>query len=147
MRTYLFLFLIIVSISCKKEETKTKSVVDILTTHTWKSTKLVVNGENNDKWCWLNNLFNYTSNKKVFETQGDNLGACSGTIIGEITQYSYSVSGDEKWIFTQIGAIPPRGSDTFQIISISDSKLETKRIINKGKPSQSVWEDTFTSVP
>lgn len=144
-KKFIYLLLSLLIFSCKKEET-TISLKDKLIKHTWKSTGLKVNDIDEDKWCWLNNLYNFTADNKVFITTGDNLGACLSTIpIGTIKKYTYSISSDEKWIITNITGNSE--IDSFQVISIDDNTLKTKRIVNKDTPNPSTWEDTFTAIP
>lgn len=146
MKKILFLSFVTLMISCKKNNTSV-SVKDTLIKHTWKSTVLTSNGVTQTKWCWLSSLYNFTSDNKLFYTQGDDLGACSGDPIGTITQLGYSISADEKWLITHYGSSTPSAADSFQIISINDATLKTERIVNKNSPSQFVWDDTFTAVP
>lgn len=131
-------------ISCKKEESIT--LKDKLTKYTWKSTGLVSDGVNKDKWCWLNSLYNFTYDGKVFITKGDNLGACViGDPIGTVSKKGYSISADEKWIIFKNGAFPSSEADSFQVVSISETTLKTKRVLNKGTDTPNTWEDTFTA--
>lgn len=147
MKTKLFYFLIIAYlIACNKDEKTATSVKDKLLKHTWKSTGLKDNNVDEDKWCWLNSLYNFTSDNKVFITQGDNLGACLATYpIGSIKKYTYSISTDEQWLIINQTGIGE--ADSFQIQSIDDTALKTKRVVNKDTAMPDTWEETFTAVP
>jgi hypothetical protein len=128
--------------ACKKEETKV-TVKEKLTAHQWKSTGFIKNGAVESSWCWLNSLYDFTNAGTLYFTQGDNLGACSGSAIGDIFTISYKVSADEKQIIFL--RTTPGETDTFEIVSLTDTQLKTKRVINKDTPSPDTWEDTFTA--
>jgi hypothetical protein len=146
MKKLILIPIVMLAFSCKKGEEST-SVKQTLTNHTWKSTALTTDGTIRDKWCWLNSLYNYTEDGKLFYTQGDNHGACSGSTIGAISTYKWKLSSDNKWIITQKGLAPPFESDSFQIVSIDETTLKTKRVVNKDTPPGNTWEETFTAVP
>lgn len=146
MKKLMIIPLVILIFSCKKENNST-SVKDILTTHTWKSTALTTDGTVLDKWCWLSSLYNFTIDGKLFYTQGDDLGACSGDPVGTISSLKWKLSSDNNWLITQYGSSPSSAADSFQIISINETTLKTKRVVNKSTPPGNTWEDTFTAVP
>lgn len=143
MKKLLFISLIAIFCSCKKEDSA--SLKDMLTNHTWKSTGFSDNGVAKDKWCWLSSLYNFSNDNKLFFTQGDNLGACFGTVTGNISKKNYTISADEKWIVINNGISPSDEADSFQVISISESTLKTKRIVNKDTATPNTWEDTYTA--
>ncbi|MFN8237897.1 MAG: hypothetical protein U0T77_06970 [Chitinophagales bacterium] len=148
MRKLLFiLFSLIVTIvcSCKKENSSTV-LRNSITAHTWKSTGVKKNGTPQSSWCWHNYLYNYTADGKVFIETASNAGGCIGSPAGTILKYSWSLSSDEKWLIINEG-VPSSEMDSFQIISISDATLITKRVAGKSSPPTTTWEDTFTAVP
>ena len=125
--------------ACKKEDEATVTVKDKLMAKKWKSTGLVAGGAVKTKWCWLNSIYEYTESGSFYYTQGDDLGACSGANIGEISSFPYKLSADEKYLI--ILKTWPSAADTFEIISVSSELLKTKRVVNGSE----VWEDTFTA--
>lgn len=128
--------------ACKKEETKV-TVKEKLVARQWKSTGLTSNGVVLSSWCWLSSLYDFTNGGTLYFTQGDNLGACSGDPIGTISTIGYKVSADEKQII--LLSTTPGETDTFDIVSLTDTQLKTKRVVNKSTPTPSTWEDTFTA--
>lgn len=134
--------LVLFSSACKKEENNV-SVKELLAAKTWKSTALVSDGVPSSAWCWLNSLYDFTPSGNLYITQGDDMGACSGDPIGTITGIPFKISDDENRLILVRSF--PSSADTFEIVSISDQLLKTRRVVNKSTPSPNVWEDTFTA--
>lgn len=131
--------------SCKKEETKV-TLRDKLTGKIWKSTGFKVDGSAVTAWCWLNSLTEYTATGNVYNTQGDNLGACGGDSIGTVYKNKYLISADDRYIIMQYaGSSTPCSVDTMEVISINESTLQTKRIANARTVWEEVWEDSYTA--
>ncbi len=131
--------------ACKKEETKV-TLRDKLTAKIWKSTGFKVDGTVETSWCWLNSLNEYTTSGTWYYTQGDNLGACGGDTIGTVYKSKYVLSADDRYIIRQRPAgDQSMSSDTAEVISITETTLQTKRIANARTIWESVWEDTFTA--
>ena len=129
--------------ACKKEETQV-TVKEKLVAHQWKSTGFVNNGITKTTWCWLNSLYEFTNAGNLYFTQGDNMGACFGDPIGTITPIPYKISADEKKIILLRTPVAYEG-DTFEIVSITDTQLKTKRAVNQITATPDTWEDTFTA--
>jgi hypothetical protein len=136
------LLAILLLASCKKE-TAQPTLKDKLTAKVWKSTSLRSNGVDNVKWCWMNSLYSFTKDGFLYYTQGDNLGACGMDPIGTIDTIPYQISADEKYVILISNYIG--SGDSFEVVSISDELLKTRRVVNKNTPGESVWEDTFTA--
>lgn len=135
---YILILSLFILNSCKKEDIKI-SLREKLSAKTWKSTGLKENGISQAKWCWLNSLYDYANSGNLYFTQGDNQGACNSSITGKIYTYKYAISPDEKWIIKNPAIA--NGVDSFEVISISETTLVTKRNIDETE----VWEDTFTA--
>jgi hypothetical protein len=138
--------IVILAISCKKENAE-NSLKSKLFNKNWKSTKLISDGTNQDKWCWKNSIYNFYEDGSVFITEGDNEGACGGNVIGRIRKYKYNISTDEKMLIIQYNPGLEAEVDSFMVQSITDTKLNTKRIVNKDTPDPNTWEDEFTVIP
>lgn len=139
--------MMIFSVGCKKDSIET-SIQNSITNRTWKSTGFKLAGVEQPSWCWKNSLFNFYEDGKVFITEGDNGGACFGTVIGRIKKYNYSISSDEKQLIIQYNIGIPDEVDTFFIQSVSEGKLNLQRIVNKTTmPPGESWEDEFSLMP
>jgi hypothetical protein len=134
------------TIACKKEKVD-NSLESKLVDKSWKSTKLIVDGTNQDKWCWKNSIYNFYTDGNVFITEGDNEGACFGNVNGRIRKYKYNISVDEKMFIIQYNPGLAGEVDSFMVESITDTKLNTKRIVNKDTPTPNIWEDELTTIP
>lgn len=134
------------AMSCKKEQNDS-SLKSKLVYKNWKSTKLINDGVIKDKWCWKNSIYNFYEDGSLYITEGDNEGACFGNIIDRIRKYKYNISADEKMLVVQFNPSIANEVDTFMIQSITDTKFNTKRIVNKNTPPQNIWEDEFTVIP
>jgi len=138
--------IVILAIGCKKEKTD-NSFKSKLINKNWKSTKFISDGTNKDKWCWKNSIYNFYEDGSVFITDGDNEGACFGNVIGRIRKYKYNITADEKMLIIQYNPGLAWEIDSFMVQSITDNKLNTKRIVNKDTPFANIWEDEFTKIP
>ena len=141
--TYAALLLLVLTFiaGCKKDDDETTAPTnkELLTSTTWKALYLNSNGTNVDPFCWKNSIYSYQADGNLIYVQGDDEGACSGTMPGTASTFNwYFVDDDTK--FVRIDPDYPAVKDTFEILSVSENELRVKQVVNSGA---SIWITTL----
>lgn len=97
IKSNLLLTFLIVFFSCKKEkydasQSNSESFRLKLINKSWKSSSFKEDGVNYDKWCHKNSIYNFYEDGFLYITEGDNEGACFGTVIGRVRKYKYTLN-------------------------------------------------------
>ena len=117
--------------ACKKEKTTLPTTQQLLTSHAWFSDSLYVNGAARPEWCWQNSIYSYHPTDSVLAfTQGTNSSGCLVAAVGTTVDFKWWLIDNNTKLVTQIASYYP--IDTSEILSITSTRLTTKRIVNSG---------------
>jgi hypothetical protein len=133
--------LLVFSISCKKESNSTNLVVSKLIGKNWRSIEYSIDGTSQIQWCGSTLKHRYYEGGKYERTIGRVVRGClSEYNEGDIIESTYKISTDNKWLIFNTEA--PTSRDSFEIISLTEDRLETKQTILEGDILYT-FEETF----
>lgn len=152
IKSNLLLAFLMVLFSCKKEKNEaslsnTGSFRLKFINKSWKSASFKEDGVNYDKWCHKNSIYNFYEDGWLYITEGDNEGACFGSVIGRVRKYNYTLNESSNDLIVKYQQGVENEIDSFKIVTITPELMKLQRKVNKtSMPPGQTWEDEFIRI-